>query len=201
LSDLLAEPVDHAGFAPANSDLSAVGFTALSDRLDSLQETFESLRENVRIALGRAERSDKIIDSLEAENRGLKQRESERRQEPLIKGVISLFDDLRAVTRHARTHGAAKRGEEPALLESLMVFERQAIEILRRNQVEAFEPMSTDRFDATKQEAWETVDVASQDQDMQIAEVLRIGFEFGGRVIRPAAVKVYRFRDITARGE
>jgi molecular chaperone GrpE (heat shock protein) len=165
-----------------------------------MQEAFDSLRQELRTASGKADRSSVVIERLEAENRALKSRESERRQEPLIKGVISLFDDLRSVTRHAQSQAARGAGPSTHLLQSLLVFERQALEVLRRNDVEAFEPGIADPFDANRQEAWETVDTALPDQEMRVAEVIRLGFQFGGRVIRPAAVKVHRFRAAASAG-
>ena len=165
----------------------------MSDRLDGIQGAIEALRQDLRTGLASADRSRDIIVRLETENRALKTRESERKQEPLIKGLISLFDDLRSVTR-AHAEPAVSRAEESPLLNSLQVFERQALELLRRSDVEPFEPRAADRFDASRQEAWEAITTDSPENDMHIAEVIRLGFEFGGRVIRPAAVKVYRLR-------
>jgi molecular chaperone GrpE (heat shock protein) len=164
--------------------------SAVDARLEGLQTALGVLRDELRTGLAHADRSRDIIVRLEAENRALKTRESERKQEPLIKGVISLFDDLRSVTRaHAQP---AAGGAEVPLLSSLQVFEQQALELLRRSDVEPFEPHLADRFDASRQEAWEAITTNSPAEDMHIAEVIRLGFEFGGRIIRPAAVKVYR---------
>ena len=166
--------------------------------LAGLQTALGVLRDELRTGLAHADRSRDIIVRLEAENRALKTRESERKQEPLIKGVISLFDDLRSVTRaHAQP---AAGGTEAPLLSSLQVFERQALEILRRSDVEPFEPHLADRFDASRQEAWEAITTDSPADDMHIAEVIRLGFEFGGRIIRPAAVKVYRCQAAITQG-
>jgi molecular chaperone GrpE (heat shock protein) len=167
-------------------------------QLDGIQAAIEGLRQELRAALGKVDRSGEIIGRLETENRALKNREIERTQEPLLKGLISLFDDLRSITDRARSRAAAGgataagSAAESQLLNSLDVFGRQALELLRRSGAEPFEPRLADRFDASRQEAWETVAIDSRDQDMHIAEVVRFGFEFAGRIIRPAAVKVYR---------
>jgi molecular chaperone GrpE (heat shock protein) len=181
-----AEPVTNAAEPPPS-----VQPPAVYDRLDGIHAAIDMLRNELRAGLATADRSREIIVRLETENRALKTRESERRQEPLIKGLISLFDDLRAVNR-AHAEPAISRAEESPLLNSLQVFERQALELLRRSDVEPFEPRPAERFDASRQEAWEAITTDSPDRDMHVAEVIRLGFEFGGRIIRPAAVKVYR---------
>ncbi len=172
---------------------------AVHDRLDTIHTALGALRDELRAGLANADRSRDVIVRLETENHALKTRQSERKQEPLIKGVISLFDDLRSVTR-AHAESAAGGAEESPLLNSLQVFERQALELLRRSDVEPFEPRLADRFDASRQEAWEAIKTDSREDDMHIAEVIRLGFEFGGRVIRPAAVKVYRCQAAIIRG-
>ena len=198
------EPRPHAGDADrgaSDGDRDRREWSnGVTERLGILQGTLDSLRHELRAASGTGDHGRAIIDRLEAENRALKSRVSERPQEPLIKGVISLFDDLRSVTRHAQSQAARDAGPPTHLLESLRVFERQALEVLRRSDVEAFEPGIADPFDANRQEAWDTVETASPDQEMRIAEVVRLGFELGGRVIRPAAVKVHRCRTAVSAG-
>jgi molecular chaperone GrpE (heat shock protein) len=166
--------------------------------LEVLSAAVALLRQDVLAALEKSDRSGSIISSLEAENRALRQRENERKQEPMIKSVISLFDDLRSVSRHARSQAASNGGPPLEFMESLLVFEQQAREALRRGYVEAFEPTVGEPFDPRTQEVGATVKANYPTQEMKIVEVLRLGFEFGGRVIRPAAVTIYRFQDRTA---
>jgi molecular chaperone GrpE (heat shock protein) len=192
-----ASPSTGAAATPGSPTPLADPSPGLSEQLTALHAAFAFLQEGVVAALEKADRSASVIASLESENRSLKWRENERKQEPMIRAFISLFDDLRSVARHAQSD-AAGNGRQPAdLLQSLLVFERQALEALRRGQVEAFEPTVADPFDPRRQEVGAILETSSPGQEMRIAEVLRPGFEIDGRVIRPASVRVYRFYDKT----
>jgi molecular chaperone GrpE (heat shock protein) len=167
--------------------------TGAKSENDAVASSIAALREDVRRALARTDRSDEIILRLEDENRRLKAREAERRQEPLINGVMALFDDLRAVTEHARS-SSDDVDAIPEWVQSMAVFQRQALEVLRRSNVDAVEPGIAAPFDAERHEVWATVATDTPERDMHVAEIIRLGFEFGGRLLRPAAVKVYRYQ-------
>jgi molecular chaperone GrpE (heat shock protein) len=166
---------------------------------DEAASSIDALREDVREALVRADRSGEIIGRLEDENRRLKAREAERRQEPLINAVIALFDDLRAVTEHAQS-SSDDVDAIPEWVQSMAVFQRQALEMLRRSNVEAVEPGIAGLLDAERQEVWATVATDTPERDMHVAEVIRLGFEFAGRLLRPAAVKVFCYQPTLDQG-
>jgi molecular chaperone GrpE (heat shock protein) len=178
---------------------SRIQCTAAEARRDALASSVDALREEVRAALSRAERSSELIGRLEEDNRRLRAREVERRQEPLIRGLITLFDDLRSTTEHE--HAMSVDGERfGRRVSEMQVFQRQVLEVLRRNDVETVEPAVAGPFDAERHEVWDVVETDLADRDMCVAEVIRLGFEFAGRVLRPAAVKVYRFHSTVEQG-
>ena len=178
---------------------SAIERNAQDARRHALESSIDSLREEVRTALSRTDRSREVIGRLEDENRRLRAREAERRQEPLINGVVTLFDDMRSVTEHERAR-AAHNEPVPAWVQVVLVFQQQVLEVLRRNDVEAVEPVVAQPVDPERHEVWEAVETDLPDRDMQVAEVIRLGFEFAGRVLRPAAVKVHRFHPALEQG-
>lgn len=162
-------------------------------QLVSLTQALERVEDAVRTRLAEADRSGKVIDWLESEARRLKHREDEKRLEPIIRAIISLFDDIARVASEADARQRSAGYAEHGLVQTIVVFKRQVLELLNRAGVTEFTPEPGDKFDAKRQEVISTVETTTQEKHLIVDSVLRLGFEFAGRVVRPAAVQVFKY--------
>lgn len=174
---------------------------ALCEAIDILTSNLADLRTEIIAELRKADKSGAIIERLEDELAVFKRREVERQKEAVFKGLVAIYDDVCSVLRHARSEERAERPDAAPLLKSLCVFQTQVLELLRRNGVSDFQPEPGAKFDPRAHEALATVENADEAQDMLVASVSRLGFEHAERVMRPAAVTVYRYRPPPADGE
>jgi molecular chaperone GrpE (heat shock protein) len=150
------------------------------------------LEDAVRTRLADADRAGAVIERLEAEVRRLKRREDERRLEPAVKGVISLFDRIGLVLSSRRDREREMSGPERELTRALTALETQALELIEGLGATALVPQASTPFDGQRQEVLGTVETPDPDKHMTVADVRRPGFEFAGRVCRPAAVYVFK---------
>jgi molecular chaperone GrpE (heat shock protein) len=156
-----------------------------------LAQALERLEDAVRTRLAEADRSGSVIDRLEAEVRRLRQRDDERRLEPVIKGIISLFDQVAQIASSVRSRRDELRDAERGLAGTILALEQQVLELLQGLGATAYAPEPASPFDGKRQEVLSTVATEDPEQHLRIESVLRRGFEFAGRVCRPAAVQVF----------
>ncbi len=103
----------------------------------------------------------------------------ERANEDLIKKLLPALDTLEL----AKTHIGESDSESPSYVEQIGV---ALTEILSKEGLEQISPLGS-RFDPSEAEA-----VAHEEGDGEqvVTEVLRVGYRWRGRIIRPAMVKV-----------
>lgn len=162
------------------------------ERLVSLSEGLARVEEAVRTRLADGDRAERVIDRLEAEVKRLRQREEERRMESAVQRVIGLFDQVAAVAAGVRAREDEMAGPERELGKSIVALEQQMLELLDRLGAKTLVPAVASPFDAERQEAISTLETRDAEKHLTVASVRRPGFEFAGRVCRPAAVQVFR---------
>ncbi len=67
--------------------------------------------------------------------------------------------------------------------------------ILEQNGLKEFDPKG-EKFDPMKHNAIESVPVQDASQDHVVVEVVQKGYEFNGRIVRPAGVKIGEFKKV-----
>jgi len=184
-TNLLGERGGPANKSPATE-------TSPAQQMQAVRQSLDLIRGQLAELAARMDRHRELTARLEEENRNLRNHESERRQEPLIKGVAALVDDLQSLRRHAQSDAGSTDAVDWA--NNLLAFQDQALDVLRRNDVEMFEPRVGEPVDVRMHEVWRAKTTDSLIQDMHIADVIRLGVQFADRVIRPAAVTVYRYQ-------
>jgi len=180
IAEILGAAMPAAAPAPT-ADTEAPPDAAAVPEADLLS-ALDTIRDELRTALAKADCSGELIDRLDRENRALRTREDERRLRGVLKSFIPIFDDLRAVRLAAPDETRA----------NFAAFEAQALEHLRRHGLDEFEPAPGEPFDSRRAEAVARIETGDAAAEMTVAEVVRLGFEHGDNVVRPAAVKVYR---------
>jgi molecular chaperone GrpE (heat shock protein) len=151
------------------------------NELANLRRDFEA---KVVYDTGQQRQLDVLHEELESYRRGFHL----QLLRPMITDLITLYSDMdkvaaRLVTQE--THADAAR--------EIAQFRDQVEEILRRNGVERYTSPS-EEFDGSRQRAIAAVETNDPANDKRVAERLRPGFEYEGRVIVQAEqVKTYRF--------
>lgn len=155
--------------------------TEIFDELASLRRDFEA---KVMYDAGQQRQLDVLHEELESYRRGFHL----QLLRPVITDLITLYGDMDKVAARLvsqETHADAAQ--------EIAHFRDQVEEILRRNGVERYSSQS-DEFDGSRQRAIAAVETSDLANDKRIAERLRPGFEYEGRVIVQAEqVKTYRF--------
>ena len=158
------------------------------NKLDELAGYVSDLNQQFSDRLSRDAAKEKAFDHLYGELETVKQNSSFERFKPLYLDLILLFDRL---DRVCRVDNAAVSGEE--LYNFLLTLKEELLEVLYRQGIEL---VSSDgnSFDATKQRAIATETTTVKAENNQLAEIVRRGFHYQNRLLRPEEVIVKKFR-------
>ena len=159
----------------------------IADKLDELAGYVSDLNQQFSDRLSRDAAKEKAFDHLYGELETVKQDSSFERFKPLYLDLILLFDRL----DRCRVDNAAVSGEE--LYNFLLTLKEELLEVLYRQGIEL---VSSDgnSFDATKQRAIATETTTVKAENNQLAEIVRRGFRYQNRLLRPEEVIVKKFR-------
>lgn len=72
---------------------------------------------------------------------------------------------------------------------------QQLLRVLSENGVTPIDTKVGDTFDPTKHESIETVQTEDSASDNKISTIIQSGYMFGERILRPARVKVFEFKN------
>lgn len=187
-------PSGGAAAEPAGApgpDVLAVLQARLDERLAELSASFEAKIKYDAV-------KEKIIDELHREVQSHREDLLGKALRPLFMDLIAMHDDMGSILRHAAT----ANGGDPALInmvENLRSFQSTVEDILMRNGVEVYSEAGDD-FVTGRQRATKMISTAEPAQHMKVAERGRKGFAYGGRVLRPEMVTVYRCPGTPASG-
>jgi molecular chaperone GrpE (heat shock protein) len=101
--------------------------------------------------------------------------------------LVGLFDRVDGLLKDA----APERRQEIDPIAYIASFRTEILQALRRQEVQLVEN-SPAVFDESLQEAVDTAPVARQEDDQKVVTVVRRGFRYRGRVLRPECVIVGR---------
>jgi molecular chaperone GrpE len=158
----------------------------LVTKLDTLQAEFQS-------KLKYDQHKEKIIDELHGELQEYKSDLIKKLLQPMIMDVIHAIDDFNKLTSHYRQ----KTPEEidPQKLLNLIASIPEDLEhLLYRQGIETFRGSEPD-FNPSRQRAVKTLATPEPAKDKTIAQSLRQGYEWEGKVLRPEMVEVYIYKE------
>lgn len=160
----------------------------------------ERSREELLAALNEAERTrDEYVDYLRrerAEFENYRKRSSKERLEALDRGAEQVVTALVGVLDNFEfALDAAEASDDDSLAKGVQMVHTELLSVLRNAGLEEV-PGQGVTFDPTEHEAMMQVDAQEElgepvDEPV-VTDVLRRGYRFKGRVVRPASVKVAR---------
>lgn len=186
--------------APQPEDEGADPGRADAGRADADGDGDARSAEELKAALDEAERAaSEYLDHLRrerAEFENFRKRSTRERMEALDKGAESLITNLLGVLDNfGYTFDAAKHSEDDQLVKGVEMVHAELMKVLTDAGLEEI-PGVGQPFDPEVHEAMmqvEAADELGEDVDEPVVvEVLRPGYRFKRRVLRPAAVKVAR---------
>lgn len=150
--------------------------------------------EALRTALTEAERQrDEYLDHLRrerAEFDNFRKRNARERLEAMDRGVQSLMTELLGVLDNFKhVLAAAEDSEDQALAKGAAMVHDELVGVLGRFGLEEV-PGEGSVFDPQWHEAMMQVAAEEEFEEPTVAQVLRSGYRFKGRVLRPASVSV-----------
>jgi molecular chaperone GrpE (heat shock protein) len=149
----------------------------LQTSIQSLSDMFES-----RLRLDKAK--DEAFNRLYAELDALRRAESVQQLKPFYLDLILLYDRIEQICS-AQT--------DPATADLLGTIRDELLEVLYRRDVAPICHASVN-FDSSVQQAIGTEPAAGPDDNNVVARVIRRGFRYGERVLRPEEVIVKRYK-------
>ncbi|SHE48903.1 molecular chaperone GrpE [Ferrithrix thermotolerans DSM 19514] len=179
--ETLEEPLIHE-----DESVSAVGEEPFSSSTEASAD--EALDIDIEFELLKKERDEflEALQRLKADFDNFKKRVDkqridtvERANEDLIKKLLPALDTLELARSHVREGDV----ESPSYVEQVGT---ALMEILAKEGLEQISPLGS-KFDPSEAEA---VAHEEGEGDQLVTEVLRVGYRWRGRVIRPAMVKV-----------
>lgn len=198
---LITDPESKAGNRetqqPINCDQSSIALEetlaglrnaseVVLQRIDLLQEAFDSkLRYDAT--------KDKQFDALHEELRSYREDLYFKIISPLIMDLITeVYDDLYYLVRHEQNNGISEevgKKEQSNLASFLDTIES----ILGRYGVSVFSDEG-ETFSPKRQRPIKFIETEIPEQDRCIAERLRKGFSYNGKILRPELVSIYRLK-------
>ncbi len=159
--------------------------TGIQTQLDHLQKEFQS-------KLKYDAHKDKMIDKLHKELQEYKGDILKKYLQSMIMDIIQMIDNVKKLAAHYSAQDPSENDPEkllrllegiPSDLEDL--FYRQGV-----NTYTCDDPI----FDGSRQKILKTVEVPDKSKDKTVAESLRPGYEWEGKIIRPEMISVYVYK-------
>jgi molecular chaperone GrpE len=181
----MANDINNNGLAENGSN----PLELLVSKLDTLQAEFKS-------KLKYDQHKEKIIDELHRELQEHKSDLIKKLLQPMIMDVIHAIDDINKLTIHY-TQQAPEEIEPQKLLNLMATIPYDLEHLLYRQGIETFRS-SEPVFNPNRQRALKTLPTSEPSKDKTIAQSLRQGYEWDGKIFRPEMVEVYTYQPDTA---
>lgn len=109
----------------------------------------------------------------------------------IVEQLIPVLDSFELSLPHPSTKAGLGTGQA---VTGLQVIYKQLLSILKANGLEESNPLG-EVFDPRMHEAVGTKETGAEDEDHKILEVVQKGYILGGKIIRPAKVKIGELND------
>ena len=190
LSELPASAVETATPPPADPD------ALLMPKIDALRQQMISLNQEFQSKLKYDAHKEKIIDALHQELQEYKNDIIKKQMLSVFMDIIKIIDDIRKWMRHYRNQDSAAR-DPLKLFKYLESIPSDLEDLFYWQGVKSFTGESP-TFDPARQRVSRKIETAVKEQDHTIAESLRPGYEWEGKIIRPEMVALYFYKDTPA---
>jgi molecular chaperone GrpE len=164
-----------------------VEFGLLKELIDSIHQLQVSFDDKLKYDTGR----EAVIDRLHAELQEYKADLVLKILKPIVLDLINLHDNLGKQVDAHRSE-AAESTAASKLLDRFAELQSDIEMVLSRNGFDSFKT-AEDQFDPKRQRVLRSISTADAALDRRVAERVRKGFSYEGRVIRPEIVTVYAF--------
>ncbi|MCP4686564.1 MAG: nucleotide exchange factor GrpE [Desulfobacterales bacterium] len=178
------EPPAAPGDAAANEAILLLEM--LRDRMDDLHGEFQS-------KLKYDQHKERIIDKLHRELQEYKDDMLKKLLRSVIMDVIKVADDIRKVVNHYRSMKPENKNPEK-LLDYLSSIPQDLDDVFAWQDVKSFS-CDGPRLDISRQRVTKKIVTEDKTMDKIVAESLRPGYEWDGRVIRPEMVSVFIYEE------
>jgi molecular chaperone GrpE (heat shock protein) len=127
---------------------------------------------------------DKLYDKMKEAESGFQA----SLKESMIRSLLLLYDSMVSTEQDF-----SDKKMRPETIQQITSLRQELISVLYSEDVELIEEDEGGKFDRHKQQALRTVPTHYPDKDYSIEEVVREGFTFRGKVLRPQSVVVRRY--------
>jgi molecular chaperone GrpE (heat shock protein) len=177
------------------TQINAAGETnrLLMMKIEEIQQRLDHLHEEFQGKLKYDAHKDRIIDHLHQELQEYKNDIIKKHVQSLIMDLIKVIDDARKFTEHYRTKDSSS-ADMAKLLDFLDNIPSDLEDILHWQGIKTFIG-SGSAFDPCRQRVLKKIETIDQSKDKTVAESLRPGYEWDGKVVRPEMVSVYFYTE------
>jgi molecular chaperone GrpE len=160
--------------------------------IQSLAGDLAALRQEFESKIKYDASKERMVDTLHKELQTYREDLHFKILRPVFADLISMHDDMGNLLRPDDAEKSTSESEKN-LRRSLSTFRDTIEEILERNGVTIFTE-DGQVFVPQRQRAIKTVDTMDPEKDSQVAERIRKGFRYEGRIIRPEIVHTFKFK-------
>jgi molecular chaperone GrpE (heat shock protein) len=170
---------------PDDENSETTAFDEIKDRLTELSQSFES-------KLKYDEHKNKIIDDLHKSLQEFRDGLVKKYLHRFITDIIKIIDDIRKFTSHHKDQPPSEETTEK-LLKYIENISSDLEDLFSWEGVEPF-TCDGDRIDTSRQRILNKIETDDPEKDKTVAERLRPGYEWDGKVIRPEMVSAYIYQ-------
>lgn len=165
---------------------------------EELKRELAGLREDFQTKLQYDAHKEKIIDRMHIELQAYKSDLVQKLLQPVILDIIHTLDDMQRVVEVHKNNTAAEFTREKSV-KIISSFVEDLQHLLYRQGVESFVTQST-LFDPKRQQALKRIETSDLSLDKNVALVMRDGYDWNGKMLRPQSVNVYVYNSVLADG-
>ncbi len=162
--------------------------TVIKNQIDELSNAFES-------KLKYDAHKNKIIDDLHRNLQDFREGLVKKYIHRIIMDIIKVVDDMRKFTIHYKNQADTDAPTDEKTEKLLKYIENTASDLEDLFSWEGVVPFSCegDVFDPARQRVLKKIDTDDPEKDKIVAERLRPGYEWDGKVVRPEMVSAYAY--------
>ena len=160
--------------------------------LAGLIDAVSTLRAALQASHEAQEHQRALVDKLHDERQALREAEQRRFRDPVVRELIQLTDTCLRNSRQWRTRAGVDPDTADKVSSVLLDAAADVGLILERQGVESFAPLIDDKFDRAFAKAVGSRETADSSRDGLVAEVQKLGYRLGDRIIRFSEVFVWK---------
>ncbi len=186
---------EQIGLSDACDEIRSDAEQNILSSLAAVEKTLEQLSGDFESKLKYDEHKNRIIDDLHKELQAHREGVIKKHLNSMISDIIKIIDDIRKYKFHWENQAPS---EETAanLLDFMDQIASDLEDLFSWQGVAAF-TCDQDTFDSTRQRILKKVDTDDPEKNKLVAQSLRPGYEWDGKIIRPEMVSVYVYNEAT----